>query len=136
MRSFRAAAERWNADSGCSSSLILPPCLPHAAAYTRHLPAHLYTCYGGVPAVKVGTRMLPVLSLARRASPLDWASRTEATASGYGGPDVLIDVEQVGRVVHVLDRHQAVVIVPIRRSDALLALIHHHVHVGAAHRVG
>src|SRR5690606_9558370 len=50
--------------------------------------------------------------------------------------DVLVDAEQIGRVVLRLDRGKPVVVVPIGGSDALRALLHHEVDVGAAGGVG
>src|SRR6202022_626185 len=52
------------------------------------------------------------------------------------GPDVLIDAEQIFGVVRPLDGGQSIVVVAVARPDALLALIHHHVHVRAAGGVG
>src|SRR3954451_8071307 len=50
--------------------------------------------------------------------------------------DVLVDPEEVLRVVRRLDAGQAVVVVAVARAHPLLALVHHHVHVRAAGRVG
>src|SRR5690606_42012693 len=49
--------------------------------------------------------------------------------------DVLVDAEQVARVVVRLDRGQARVVVAVAGPDPFVALVHHHVHVRSAGRV-
>src|SRR6476659_9289569 len=44
--------------------------------------------------------------------------------------DVLVDAEEVVRVVRRLDLRQAVVVIAVAGADSLLTLVHHHVHVG------
>src|SRR5207237_4872197 len=51
-----------------------------------------------------------------------------------GGPDVLVDVERVVRVVAVLDLGEPVIVGAVGRFDPVLALVHHEVDVGAAGR--
>ncbi len=46
--------------------------------------------------------------------------------------DILVDTEQIVRVVLRLNRRQALVVVAVGRLDAVLALVHHHVDVGPA----
>ena len=66
--------------------------------------------------------------LALPCSPVD-----SPVAALYGGPDVLIHVKEIGGIVRGLDGRQALVVVPIARFDALLALLfHHEIHVRAA----
>src|SRR5438105_10404431 len=52
------------------------------------------------------------------------------------GLDVLIHAKEIGGIVLALDGRQALVIVPVARFDALLALFHHEIHVRAARRIG
>jgi hypothetical protein len=54
----------------------------------------------------------------------------------YGGLDVLIHVEEVSRVVLVLERHQPLIVSPVGRLDALLPFIHQEVNVASFSRVG
>ena len=65
-------------------------------------------------------------------------ANADKSGSALGGRwDVLVDVEQVVRVVALLDLRQPVVIAAVRRPDPLLTLVfHHHVDVGAASRCG
>src|SRR5437868_7990622 len=48
--------------------------------------------------------------------------------------DVLVHVEEVVRVVRRLDLGEPLVVLAVARLHAILALLHHHVHVGAARR--
>src|SRR5438128_6137877 len=58
-------------------------------------------------------------------------------ASLCDGLDVLIHAKEIGGIVRALDGCQALVVVPIARFDALLALLfHHEIHVRAARRIG
>jgi hypothetical protein len=65
--------------------------------------------------------------LALPCSPVDIA-----VAALCGGLDVLIHAKEIGGIVRTLDGRQALVVVPIARFDALLALFHHEIHVRAA----
>src|ERR1700684_1106819 len=49
--------------------------------------------------------------------------------------NVLIYAEQVRRIVLLLDLGQPRVVLPIRRPDALLAFLHHEIHVCPARRM-
>src|SRR5579862_9227792 len=49
--------------------------------------------------------------------------------------DVLVYAEQIRRIVALLDLRQTIVILAVRRPDAILALFHHEVDVRAAGRV-
>src|SRR6266566_6664855 len=63
-------------------------------------------------------------------------TRYLGTTGSSCGTDVLVDVEEVVRVVLGLDLRQALVVVPVGRLDALLALFQsHHVQRPAAERV-
>src|SRR5215213_10879850 len=55
---------------------------------------------------------------------------------GGGGPYVLVDAEEVGWVVLVLYGDQLLEVVAVGGLHALLALVHHEVHVRPAARVG
>jgi hypothetical protein len=72
--------------------------------------------------------------------PSRWGWGARARPSSPAGRslwlDVLVDVEQVVRVVFTLDLPQALVVAPVRRLHSLLAFFHHEVDVRAAHRVG
>src|SRR5215510_16398654 len=50
--------------------------------------------------------------------------------------NILVDAKQVGRIVHVLECHETLIVVAIGRLDALGPLVHHEIHVGATCRVG
>jgi len=56
-------------------------------------------------------------------------------ASLRGWLDVLIHAKEIRWIVLALDGHQAHVVVPIARFDALLALFHHEIHVRATRRI-
>src|SRR5439155_4731969 len=60
----------------------------------------------------------------------------EAAVGGIvsgGGPDVLVHAEQVGRIVFLLERGEAIVVVAIGRLYAGVAfVVHHEVDVAAA----
>lgn len=49
--------------------------------------------------------------------------------------DVLVDAEDVLRVVRRLHACQPRVVVPVARADAVGAVVHHHVHVATRHRM-
>src|ERR1700757_2114687 len=66
------------------------------------------------------------------ASPLTHES---VSASRNGWLDVLVDVEQVGRIVSRLDLAEPLVIRPVRSPDPFLSLVHHEVDVSTARRV-
>src|SRR5215470_18970374 len=65
--------------------------------------------------------------------PASWAT-AGLGARAAGGPDVLVDVEGVVRVVAALDLGEPVVVAAVGGFDALLALAHHEVDVAAACR--
>jgi hypothetical protein len=46
--------------------------------------------------------------------------------------DILVNAEEVVRIVFPLDGHQLIVIIPVGRSDPINAFFHHKIHVGAA----
>src|SRR5262252_3808325 len=47
-------------------------------------------------------------------------------------PDVLIHAKEILRVIPLLDLRQPLVILPVRRPDAFLALVHHEIDVRTA----
>src|SRR5215218_2494813 len=58
------------------------------------------------------------------------------SSHGGGRPYVVVYAEEVTRVVLSLYCNQPLVVVAVGRPDALLALVHHEVHVGTTSRVG
>src|SRR6266699_647096 len=67
---------------------------------------------------------------------LSWPHLSRSQAASPGWRDILIHVEQIARIIGCFDLCQSGVVVAVRRFHIVRALIHHHVDIAPARRIG